>query len=158
MENADYQTVEGFNAKEKRPGGLTVLCVLTFLGSGISFLFQLFSFAFYDVIPGIMEAAAENMNGAPADAYRDIIDLFISMPRYVFLVSAILYVFSVSGAAIMLAMRKIGFHVYAVAQLLIIFVPQLLRKMPLSWTDTGWNLLIAIAFIALYFMYYKKME
>lgn len=154
MENTDYQTVENFNPEEKRPGGLIALCVLTFIGSGFMFLSNFVSFALYNALPGFMEAAAATMSGSMGDMYRESINAFVSIPRYTFLLSTILYVFSISGAAIMLVMRKIGFHVYAVAQILIVFLPQLLNKTPFNI----WGFILAIVFIALYFIYYKKMK
>ena len=156
MENTDYyQTVENFNTEEgKRPGGLIVLCVLTFIGSGFAFLGKFFSFAFRDFLLEFMEIAVANMDGAMEEMYRKSIDIFASTPQYIFLISAILYIFSISGAAIMLAMRKIGFHIYATAQIFIVFMPQLLSKSPFDVM----SFFFAMAFIALYFMYYKRMK
>jgi len=154
MEDTDYQVVGDFNQEEKRPTGLAVLCILTFIGSGVSFLVSFVSFALHDALLGVMEAAMVNMNEATAEAYSKSIDIFAHTPQYVFLISAVLYIFSISGAAIMLIMRRIGFHLYAIAQILIVFLPQLLNKA--SFNALGF--FIAIAFIALYAIYYKKMK
>jgi len=154
MENIDYQTAEDFNQMGKRPTGLIVLCVLTFIGSGMAFLSNFVSYALNEKLIEFMEMAVANMNGQFEEIYRQSIDIFANTPKYTFLFSAVLCVFSISGAAIMFAMRKIGFHVYTIAQILLVFMPQLLNK-------THFNLLgsfVSMLFIALYFMYYKKME
>ena len=156
MENTDYQIVTDSNNEAKRPGGLIVLGILTFLGSGIVFLFQFFSFALYHEIPGYMEMAAA-INEPMSAFYLQSRDVFINTPRHIFLVLALIYLCSVSGAAIMLAMRKIGFHIYAIAQILIVFLPSLLHKTPFGLGNIVSGLL-ALVFIALYSLYYKKMK
>jgi len=156
MENTDYQTVTDFNNEAKRPSGLIALCILTFLGSGFMFLSQFFSFVLYHEIPDYLEMAAA-MNGGTAEVYQSSIDMFVNTPRYVFLVSALIYLCSVSGAAIMLAMRKIGFHIYAIAQILVVFLPPLLHKTPFGLGNIVLGFL-ALAFVALYSLFYKKMK
>lgn len=153
MENVEYQTVEGFNQEEKRPGGLTLLCILTFLGSGLSFLSNFASFAFHEALSGVMDAAIANMTGTVAEIYQASIEVFTNTPQYVFLILAILYVGSICGAAIMFAMRKIGFHIYAIAQILIVAMP-LVTNGKFDFVA----IFLAMAFIALYFMYYKKLK
>ena len=158
MENTDYQIVTDSNNEAKRPSGLIALCILTFLGSGIMFLGYFYSFAFYYKIPDQMDmAAAIAVDEQMSAFYTHAGEVFANTPRYIFLVSTLIYLCSICGAAIMLAMRKIGFHIYAIAQILVVFLPQLLTKEPFTFINVILGLL-ALAFVALYSLYYKKMK
>jgi hypothetical protein len=62
-ENTNYSTNEQQQQENKRPTFLTVLCVLTFIGSGFSFLSQIISFALYSKIPDLFYQMSNIMGG-----------------------------------------------------------------------------------------------
>lgn len=133
-----------------RPNGLTLLCVLTFIGSGINALTYLFMAsnlenvkdmllyndayaALYDSVPG-MEAA---------------INYVVSLGPGFFWIQTLLYLASLCGAILMFRRIYAGFHVYTIAQCLLIL-----------WNmyQTGWGIpygtiFLSGAFVALYAMF-----
>jgi FtsH-binding integral membrane protein len=120
-----------------RPTFLTVLCILTFIGSGLGALFMLLATvgmgALMESIPG-MEAA---MGGGTA----------------YFAVGTILAAASLYGAIQMWKLKKMGFFIYAGANGVGIIVP-LLFGMPFGIAGA----IIPILFIVLYYLNVKHMS
>lgn len=152
--NPQYFTNEPENSGSKRPAFLTALCILTFIGSGFSLFSQIFSYAYYDKIPEMMINMADVIGGQYGKMYLDLADTFSSMPSYYFLLLAFVYILSISGAVFMILLRKIGFHIYTISQLLILGLPLLIIHAPFN---IG-NLLLAIAFVLFYARYLKIMK
>lgn len=105
------------NIRGIRKPGLTLICILTFAGSGILSLSMLLLFAIYDQIPFILSAADTQLKE------RELILLIENAPRYYFLIISIIQAISLTGAIIMWNLRKVGFHIYTTAQLLLLLVP-----------------------------------
>jgi hypothetical protein len=97
----------------KRPVFLTVLCILTFVGSGMNLLSSLFTAIAFDAIMPIMLEVAKKMNLPGIEA------LEMTTPGFL-LVNALLYAGSVAGAILMMRLNKKGFHIYTIAQILLI--------------------------------------
>jgi hypothetical protein len=152
--NDNYQESNLGEITEKRPTGLTVLCVLTFIGSGFTLLSYFFFFALYNTIPDTMLMMAEMVGEPLGKTYENLANMFISSPQYSFLLMTLPSLFALIGAAIMLNMRKLGFHLYVVGQILVIVFPMLLLKNEFSIS----GLLLALLFVALYAIFYKKMR
>ncbi|MDD3280255.1 MAG: hypothetical protein PHC83_01630 [Bacteroidales bacterium] len=152
--NPQYFANEPDNTKNKRPAFLTTLCILTFIGSGFSLLSQIFSYAYYDKIPDMMINMAGIIGGQYGKMYLDLAETFSSMPPYYFLLLAVVYFLSITGATLMILLRKIGFHIYTISQLLVIGLPLLILHAPFN---IG-NLLLALAFVLFYARYLKIMK
>ena len=152
--NYNYQENSPVEGEEKRPAGLTALCILTFIGSGIIALAYFFSFALYDMMPGQMLMLAETVGDPLAEVYENAANVFAAIPRTSFLLIMIPYLLSITGAGIMLNMRKLGFHLYVVGQVLVVGLPVLLLKSNFS---IG-GLFLALLFVALYAIFFKKMR
>ena len=95
---------------------LRIVLVLTFIGSGVSAL----SFLSTGIMLPLMQEMRDNgmvdFSGVMAEAY----DMFLAMPQSYYLVGAVLYALSLTGALMMWDLRKNGFHFYTIAQLLLI--------------------------------------
>lgn len=153
MENDNQETY--YNAhnpfepqKQTRPGFLTVLCVLTFIGSGFGVLGNLL-YAFI----------AKDLTNYPSPFSNPILDeMLLKMSEvapWKYALLAFLSVGSIIGAVFMLYMKKQGFHIYTVAQILILFLSPLLM---LNTMNPGiWSILFTVLFIGLYALHYKKM-
>jgi hypothetical protein len=108
-------TTEENNRKPaKRPEMLKILCILTFIGSGLAIFSYLLTFLLFDEMKIIME----ELN----DQYPGIEEIFSGGKRF-FLTGFILYSISLAGARQMWNMRKIGFHLYTVAQIFLLILP-----------------------------------
>jgi len=102
--------------KQQRPTILTVLCILTFIGSGFSAFSNLIWTFFYDFILNIY--SSENN-----ELFVQMYDVVSKMSRMSFFISSILCLASLTGAIFMFNLKKIGFHIYTTANLLLVLVP-----------------------------------
>ena len=137
---------------KKRPDLLTVLCILTFIGSGIGFFSNLFVALSYDLIvqmvdnddlPSMYEMAIENMK------------MMLSGGVIYFILSFILFLISFIGAIFMWNLKRIGFHLYTIAQILILILPAFFLN---GQAISIYNLFFTGLFIALYAINLKEMH
>ena len=101
-----------------RPNGLLFICILTFIFSGLMFISCTFCSAFYSYIPGIIKTS-------PFTKDLPGIDGFIAASIWFYILSALFYGASLAGAILMLLLKKVGFHFYAVSQLLLLIIPMI---------------------------------
>jgi hypothetical protein len=110
-------------SKEKRPTLLTVLCILTFIASGLNAFFNFFFFIFYDAC---MKVLAEMVKAFKLPG----MELFLSAKPEYFAATAVINALAVAGALRMWQLRKQGFHIYTVSQILLILAPMYFFKLP----------------------------
>ena len=129
----------------KRPQLLTVLCILTFIGSGFSLLANtMVYFTFDNLVIAMEQGAFDIFRGA---IEMEAVDLLLHVNPAYYLLQAVFFTLSFAGATLMWNLKKAGFHIYTVAQLLLliigkIFIPSL--PFPL------FPLLLAATFVFLY--------
>ncbi|MCD4832714.1 MAG: hypothetical protein K8R31_02890 [Bacteroidales bacterium] len=125
MEEQNVQTTN------QRPTFLTVLCILTFIASGLGLLFGLIGL----VAAGAIESFAQYLPvGVDGGIVKSIITLV--------LIAASLY-----GAIQMWKLQKLGFYIYAAANVILLII--------------GFGifpLIITAAFIVMYYLNLKVME
>jgi hypothetical protein len=141
-ENYDPQFEEN-----KRPGFLTFLCVLTFIGSGLSLLNCLLTPVF---APYLADKIRQSAFSEAAAVY----DQVAATPIWQFYLLALFSATAILGAVYMLKMKKIGFHIYVVSQLVQMCIGQFILGG--SFKPTIFSLFITVAFIGLYAIYYKQ--
>ena len=153
MENDNQETY--YNArnpfepqKNIRPPFLTVLCVLTFIGSGFGVLGNL-----------LYVFIAKDLANYPSPFSNPMFDeMLIKMSEvepWKYAILALLSLSSIIGAVFMLYMKKQGFHIYTAAQILNLFLTPLLM---LNIFNPGlWAIFTTLLFIGLYATHYKKM-
>ena len=146
---------------------LTLLCVLTFIGSGFGIfgnLMAMFATPFLEFVqPSMFEEAFNHLGNNPGDQFvKQALDmgllaldnfLAITLSKFIF------YALSLVGAIMMFQMKKIGFYLYIAAQVGFLFIGPIFL---------GWNLFVSIAllfsvffsllFIALYAINFKHMS
>ncbi|MBN1181465.1 MAG: hypothetical protein JXB49_04200 [Bacteroidales bacterium] len=132
----EEQKTEG----QKRPGLLTVLCILTFIGSGLGILFGLLLIigagsvlSFLGRIPGFG-------GGGGMMSYS--------------IVSLVLSVVLLFGAIQMWKLKKLGFYLYTAAKIIGFILPIVWLGMPFNIV----GLIIMAAFIVLYGLNLKAMS
>lgn len=136
--NPEKDTIK---VKIERPSGLSMICVLTFIGSGISALSSLMVFTGFDLIPSVP------MDASLFPEAQDVKDMVMSAGRWFFLIMAVLFIISFTGATMMWKLKKIGFHCYTFSQMLMFLIPLLMIQgyiVPIS------SVLITSAFIGMY--------
>ncbi len=134
---------EFFPDKAQRPALLTVICILSFVSSGLSgiSLFMVYV-SFGEIAPMIQDLS----DGFPG------MELFARAPKNFFLSGAVLNLFSFIGINLMWRIKKAGFHFYTGGQVLMLFLPMIyIQDYPLPVLDG----IITALFIGLYATHYK---
>jgi hypothetical protein len=132
----------------KRPTLLTVICILTFIGSGMNLFSSLVIAGFYDLFVEMATEFAEKFN-LPG------MEMITSATPSFFLFSALFYAGSLAGAILMMNLRKVGFHVYTIAQILLIIAPMYFMGMKSPGIP---DMVFSGLFILLYAMNLKVMK
>lgn len=140
------------NEMMKRPNGLTILCVLSFLGSGLAFLSNLMVFMIYHSIPEMMES--EEFIQMPNLEPELLLAFVDTAGRAYFLLGAFLYLISISGVYLMWKLRKVGIHFYAMAQIGLLIIPLIFISTEMSALP---GMLLTALFILLYTRFLKIM-
>jgi len=132
--------------QKKRTDLLTVLCILSFIGSGMAAFSNLVLFLTFDE----MDILLEELNFE----FEEFM-LLLSGGKSFFISGFFLYVISLAGASGMWRHRKIGFHLYTGAQIFILILPMVsIEGFPFSFP----GLLITAAFILGYSTQLKFMK
>lgn len=113
-ENTEIKLYNG-----KRPPNVMILCILTFIGSGMSALSSLFVVLAYDIMPMAVEQS-------PIPGAEEMLKNVLAAGRNFFIYMGLLNALSLLGAIYMWKMFKKGFHIYTLAQLLMLIVPLLM--------------------------------
>lgn len=116
---------------------LKILCILTFVGSGLGFIS-------YGIIGLIRDFFSSNLSLIPDEQNRELIGLLLSAGRTFFFLNALLYGVSFAGAILLWQMKKLGFHFYTASQLLLLILPLAFIK---GFPMPGASIFMAILFI-----------
>ncbi|MCR5037144.1 MAG: hypothetical protein K6A73_07460 [Bacteroidales bacterium] len=156
-ENQQFNEFE--NPAPKRPNGLTVACVLSFISAGWFALGNLITFLSYNVMKSLttdenylemMEKFVPDM-----DEFEATMEAQFAVSRVSYLLQALLYIGSFIGVLYMWRLQKKGFHIYAISQLLLLIVTAVFVTSVTGASIWGSVILTAI-WIGIYFIYYKK--
>lgn len=139
--------------KPQRPDGLTVICILSFIGGGLSLISNFAIFALYTELISAIENG--EVMQLPNIDMGMVLDLIKSSGRLYYLIITIFYLGSLYGVYKMWYLQKSGIHYYAIAQILLLILP-------LLFIDSGMSvfpsLVITVLFIYLYSRYQKIMS
>jgi hypothetical protein len=131
MKNNHFIDLDESNISKERPTFLTVLCILTFIVSGIWFLSSFFGALTYDqlaqeealemAIVSFEETLAKQSGNPLGDkTLSALIEMGQDSLIYHTLINwstVLSNLLSLTGAYLMFAMKKIGFHVYLVSKI-----------------------------------------
>ncbi len=134
------------NQKKKRPDLLTLLCILTFIGSGLQLISNLFLLLNKEYILENLEESTFNL-----EDFQPILE----MPSEFFQFNALFFIIAFVGSILMWNLKKIGFHIYSLAQIALLFIISVfnpLNSFPLA------EILITSLFILLYYRHLKFMN
>lgn len=129
---------------------LHVVLVLSIIGSGMQLLSNFVMGAFG---PWVM-AAYQGMASSMPDEVSIMYETLFNTPRAMFVCLAVLYSISLAGVILMWRLRKSGFHLYTLAQLLILVVPVLF--MGRTYIAMG-DIMLTVLFVAYYFFALKRL-
>lgn len=154
QDNQNYETPE-----PQRPSGLTVWCVLSFINAGWQILANIVTFLMYNLMKEIgqseeylemMEKFAPNV-----DDIESAMQAQFAVSRVSYLIQALLFAASFIGVAYMWKLQKKGFHIYAIAQILILIATAVFVTSVTGASLVSPVILTAI-WIGIYFIYYRK--
>lgn len=157
MEEKNNQTQyfnEVENQQQERPLGLSIFCVLSFVGSGsIAFFLGIYYFM-YDFIKSIYEddERLELLGRSEAQIAEDM--AMLSINKIYILLASLLAIGSFIGVSYMWKLKKNGFHIYAISNILMLIIEYFVCR---AYGGTILDsIIITIVFIGVYYYYYKK--
>lgn len=144
----------------KRPTFLTVLCILTFVGGGISLIMNIMSYFTYSA----MAASGGDMlsdlgaQGEQVEAAMSMLGLDPAKMATSALIVAILNVVVLAGALMMWKLKKVGYYIYLVGELVQAVIPVIVIGGLAGGMSVIFMGIIAIVFIILYGLNLKHMS
>ncbi|MDO9510882.1 MAG: hypothetical protein Q7J34_03915 [Bacteroidales bacterium] len=130
----------------KRPLALTWLCVLSFIGSGLSCTAYFFYAVSYNEILSMIADGTLEYPG---------LELIMGAGQRFFVIGAILAFFSWLGVSFMWRLKIVGIHIYTAAQLLMVALYSVTIK---GYQYVLFDFLLAGIFILLYWRFRAVME
>ena len=127
--------------KPQRPAFLSVLCVLTFIGSACSALSMALVGALRPTLLEMFESGAFEGYYSMMPTLETQLETMLAVSGFYYLLMFLFYVASVVGAAIMWKMNRIGFHIYTIAQCLVLIAGMWLGNTGFSWSGLVWTAL-----------------
>ena len=134
--------------KPKRSSLLNILCILTFIGSGMNFISSLMIALFYDQFILIAESINKSFH-LPG------LEMILEGKSVFFAVSALIYLGSIAGAILMWKLKKAGFHIYTIFQILLILSPMYFFHLPIP---SFFDIILSGIFVILYSSNLKYMS
>ena len=147
------------NPEPQRPTGLSIACVLSFINAGFQFISNIFWFLAYNTMQSLgqdedyLELMEKFSQGN--DQIEATMQAQLAVSRVSYLLQALLFVGSFIGVYYMWKQLKKGFHIYAIAQILILIVTAVFVTSITGASIVGPAVLTAI-WIGIYFIYYRK--
>jgi hypothetical protein len=132
----------------KRPALLTVLCICTFIGSGLNAFSSLLIFLFFDRFMKLVPETLKLFRMQEMNSFFETV-----RPSY-FAAIALISALAIAGAVRMWQLRKQGFHIYTVSQILLILAPMYFFRLP---GPDFFSILLSGAFVVMYASTLKKM-
>lgn len=155
----------------QRPTFLTVLCILTFLGSSISLISGVFSFLTANTTAQLsqvsMQDSKERLEEAGAQsgfAEKLMSDTRDAMTpeniKNASVAAAVAAVFTLLGAILMFGLKKKGFWLYVVGTIIAILAPAVIYGPGnlLSLFSLAGGAVVGILFVVLYALNYKHLR
>ncbi|MBR6438649.1 MAG: hypothetical protein IKS65_05640 [Bacteroidales bacterium] len=147
------------NPKPERPFGLSLFCVLSFINAVYQFFIGIGTFLVFGTLKDLTEDEnyLEMMDkfGVKEGQYEQAMAAILNVGRSYYLYTALLYVASFIGVLYMWRQLKKGFHIYAIAQILVLIIEVLMFDSVTGSSPWG-GVIITAVFIAIYYNYYKK--
>lgn len=134
----------------KRPQLLSILCVLSFIGSGLAAVSSFFVYLFHDVVVNAFETGE-------FDDELLTLDLFATISKEYFILNGLLMVVSFTGVWHMWNLRRSGFHLYALSQILVLIVSTIYLYNPVGISPM-FDMLVTTLFILLYLRFRTIMD
>ena len=160
METTPYpQASEQFAPEPERPQYLKIVCILSFVGCGL----MLLTYGFGTMLLGINEEMIASVWTKMIESNPQLEDVdpvqFLHQVGMVCVYGIIATIFSLVGVIMMWRLEKIGFFIYAIAELSTnFFGVDMGTAQSKSWGGTVFSILLDLIFIFMYFQNLKYMN
>ena len=134
--------------RPNRPNLLGILCILTFIGSGMNFISSFLISVFYDKFTILAESINKSF---PLPG----LEVILEGKSIFFAVSALIYAGCITGAILMWKLKRAGFHVYTIFQILLVLSPMYFFHLPNPYQ---FDVILSGIFIILYSFNLKYMS
>lgn len=148
----------------KRPKFLTILCILSFVGIGISLISGIMSYFSYSALAhagGLINGAADQGGekmGEAMNALADVMGLDYGKWALVSLIQALLNIPILVGVIMMWKQKKVGFYIYTPFEIIQPVMPIIFGLGLVGGLAAIVSLIFAIVFIVLYALNLKHMN
>ena len=164
--------MENQTQTQARPTFLTVICIISFVGLGLSIINNLFSIAFgafsstfYPFIQDGMEQALNEVSASDPAAsafmeqiFSSVLKVFEVMPILASIGLALAIV-ALVGVIMMWNLKKTGFYLYSGAKVIMIFYPMILIGVNFITTIAALSgFVVAAVFITMYALNLRSMK
>lgn len=171
-DNNHFIDIDELNIKKERPTFLTVLCIITFIVSGLWFLSSFYGAITYDELAQeeAMELALVAMDDAMAaqpnnpmgddimDSYKLMLDEQLQYHTLINWSAVLSTLLSLIGAYLMFTMKKIGFHVYVVSKIVGLIPLTVFSMSMIVVAAYAFFGIFTIAFVIMYAVNLKHMK
>ena len=143
------EEIENIKPESGRPKFLSVLCILTFIFTGLGCISSLITPLFAPLLREFMVNAPNYDEAAMAESMR-----VIEAGWGYYLLTLLLNLGSLTGAVLMWKLNKNGFHFYALSNSAMLFLPTLFLGISISW----FAIFFTVGFIGMYALHLKFMK
>ena len=151
----------------KRPTGMTILLVLSFLNACLNIFSSIIMYFFTPLLAEMMkngeleEAMAPFMTSGNEEMRTAMMDSMTALsnikPIY-YLLMLVLFIGSLIGVIRMFKLDKRGIHFYAISQLLMLIASSVYKYPMMHPSPFTTDLMLTAMFILVYYLYFKRLE
>jgi hypothetical protein len=152
MDEIQNNNEPDINPPKIRPSMLSVICILTFIWSGLVLFNNLCCALFYE---GFKKNIPTMKLPAIYEELRPALMQLFSNGRLFFIAGFVFSFFSLLGAVKMWKLQKIGFHFYTISQIILLMLPLLFVK---GAGFQGYEFFITAMFVTMYATHLKIMS
>ena len=152
---------------QKRPTGMTILLVLSFLNACLSISSNIIMYFATPMLSTMMENGqfeeamqpfASSMSEEMQQAMMDSMTMIANIKPIYYALMLVLFIASLVGVIRMFKWNKIGLHIYAIAQILMLIASSVYKYPLQNPSPFTTDLLLTAMFIFVYYMYFKRMD
>lgn len=152
---------------QKRPTGMTILLVLSFINACLQIFSSLIMYVGTPVleemlssgqIEELMHPFFASMDESMFEAYMSELELRATINPLYYLLNLVLYIGSLAGVIKMFKLHRVGFHTYSISQMLILINSVVFIYAHQTRSGFFSEFLTTLLFILIYHLYFKKIE
>ena len=151
----------------KRPTGMTILLVLSFINACLQIFSSVIMFVGTPMleemlssgqIESLMRPFFASADESMFEAYMGELEFRASIEPIYYLLNLVLYIGSLAGVIKMLKLHRVGFHTYSISQMLILINSVVFIYSHQSHSAFFSEFLTTLMFILIYHLYFKRIE